>query len=48
MSAQISVYPNPVPAEAAVVTVPGPIKAAEITDQNSIWSSLFFRGMEKK
>ena len=41
--AQISEYPKPAPDEAAVVTVPGLIKAAEITDQKRICSKRSFR-----
>ncbi len=40
-SAHNSAKPKLAPAEAAVVTVPGPMKAAEITDQNSTLHSRF-------
>jgi hypothetical protein len=40
-SVQSRLKPKFNPAEAAVVTVPGPINAAEMTDQKSIWSKRF-------
>ena len=40
--AHISVTPYLDPAAAEVVTVPGPIKAADIIDQKRIFLSIFF------
>ena len=41
-SAQRRLKPNSDPAFDAVVMVPGPINAAEITDQKSMFNILFF------
>jgi hypothetical protein len=45
-SAQRRGRPKSAPALAAVVTVPGPIKAAEITDQNRMFTSRFLTDMK--
>lgn len=41
--AQRSLKPKDAPALEAVVMVPGPIKAAEMTAQKSIFNTLFFK-----
>ena len=43
VSAHSSAYPNPAPADAHVVTVPGPMNAAGITDQKRICRMRFMR-----